>query len=136
MAARLAATALVAVLAVLNAARAALSQTAAATVQARASWEVVAGGKQEFEVASIRQSEGKFRPPNFPLDNGDAYASTGGRFSADFPLLTYVHFAYKVSFTEQQTRAMLEHLPKWVAADRFEIQARAENSNPTKDQSA
>lgn len=98
------------------------------------SWQVAAGGKMAFEVASVRQSKsGTFTPPNFPLDAGDAYAVTGGRFSADFPLAVYIRFAYKLSLTQEQTQAMFAHLPKWVGTDKFTIQARAEG-NPTKDQ--
>lgn len=87
-----------------------------------------------FEVASIKPSDpGKFTPPLFPLDAGDAYAATGGRFSADFPLVLYITFAYKLSLSPDQRQAVIEHLPKWVASDRFNIQAKAEGT-PTKDQ--
>jgi uncharacterized protein (TIGR03435 family) len=86
-----------------------------------------------FEIASIKPDPGPFRPPNFPLDPGDAYRPVGGRFAADFPLLTYITFAYKLSLTADQRQSMLAHLPDWVAAERFDIQARAEG-NPTKDQ--
>src|SRR5579884_1780205 len=34
----------------------------------------------------------------------------------------------------EQMRAMTAHLPKWVTADGFDIEARAPNSNVTKDQ--
>ncbi len=104
-------------------------------------WQIAAGGKMEFEVASIRRTPpGKFTPPNFPLDDGDAFTSTRtnepprGRFLADFPLTTYVEFAYKIFLTHEEKQAMLADLPKWVANDRFMIQAKAANDNPTKDQ--
>jgi uncharacterized protein (TIGR03435 family) len=97
-------------------------------------WQTKAGGKMSFEVASIRQDTGTFKPPNFPLDPGDAYATTGGRFSADFGLTTYITFAYKLSLTQEQRRAKIVHLPKWVAENRFNIQAKAAEGNPTKDQ--
>jgi uncharacterized protein (TIGR03435 family) len=97
-------------------------------------WQTKAGGKMSFEVASIRHDKGPFRSPNFPLDPGDAYATTGGRFSADFTLPTYISFAYKLSLTQEQRQAMIAHLPKWVAEDRFAIQAKAAEGNPTKDQ--
>ena len=87
-----------------------------------------------FEVASIKKDTGTFKPPSFALDSGDAYAATGGRFSADFPLSVYISFAYKLSLTPEQRQAMMAHLPKWVAEDRFEIQAKASEANPTKDQ--
>ncbi len=44
-------------------------------------WETAAGGAMSFEVASIHPSDpDKFTPPIFPLDFGDSYAETGGRF--------------------------------------------------------
>jgi bla regulator protein blaR1 len=96
-------------------------------------WQTAAGGKMAFEVAAVKPSVGTFTPPNFPLDAGDAYATTGGRFSADFPLSVYITFAYKLTLTPEQRQSMLAHLPKWVASDRFSIQAKADG-NPTKDQ--
>jgi uncharacterized protein (TIGR03435 family) len=103
-------------------------------------WQIKAGGKLAFDVASIRQGDpGAFTPPNFPLDAGDAFTRMRtndpprGRFVADFPLSIYITFAYKLSLTQEQMRAMLANLPKWVATDRLYIQARAEG-NPTKDQ--
>jgi len=105
-----------------------------AILMAQDDWRTKAGGKMSFEVASIKLDTGPFRPPNFALDSGDAYATTGGRFSADFPLTVYVSFAYKLSLTQEQRQAMVAHLPKWVADDRFDIQAKAAEGNPTKDQ--
>ena len=96
-------------------------------------WQTAAGNKLAFDVASIRPSTGAFSSPVFPLDNSDAYRPTGGRFKADFPLLVYVQFAYKLRFDPEQMRAMLATLPKWVSNTRFAIDARVEG-NPTKDQ--
>jgi uncharacterized protein (TIGR03435 family) len=89
-------------------------------------WQTRAGGQMAFSVASVKPDTGPFRPPNFPLDAGDAFRPVGGHFSADFPLLTYITFAYKISPGENQ------HLPDWVH-DRFDIQAEADGK-PTKDQ--
>jgi uncharacterized protein (TIGR03435 family) len=97
-------------------------------------WQVAAGGKMSFDVASVKLDPGPFRPPNFPLDPGDAYKPTGGRFFADFALVTYIRFAYKLALTQEQVEAMIGNLPKWVSTDRFAIDARAENPTPTKDQ--
>jgi bla regulator protein blaR1 len=97
-------------------------------------WQKAAGGKISFEVASIRPSKpGTFKPPSFPLSSDDSYASTGGLFTADFPLMVYIEFAYKLWQTQEQREAILTHLPKWVAVESFEIHARAPG-NPTKDQ--
>jgi uncharacterized protein (TIGR03435 family) len=103
-------------------------------MRAQTDWQAAAGGKMEFEVASVRPSVGEaFTPPPFPLDGGDAFTSTGGRFAAAFPLAAFINFAYKISPTADQRQAMLAHLPKWVATDRFLIQAKAPPKT-TKDQ--
>ena len=52
-------------------------------------WQTAAGGKMAFEVASVKPDSGPFRPPKFPLDNGNAYTPSS-QFSADFGLLTYI----------------------------------------------
>jgi len=59
-------------------------------------WQTAAGGKMAFEVASVKLDTGEFRPPKFPLDNGNAYTPVS-QFSADFPLITYIQFASKPS---------------------------------------
>ena len=91
-------------------------------------------GKMEFEVASVKLSQGAFTPPNFPLDEGNAYRETGGRFSANFPVTVYIQFAYKTRLTQDQMQAALARLPKWVSNERFVIEAKAAKANPTKDQ--
>jgi uncharacterized protein (TIGR03435 family) len=104
-------------------------------------WQIAAGGKMAFEVASVKPSpKGEFRSPNFPLDTGNAFINlqTGelprGRFSARFPVISYINFAYKFRPTPEQRRAMVAHLPKWVTDDSFDIEARAPMSSATKDQ--
>ncbi len=99
-------------------------------------WQTAAGGKMEFEVATIRPNKpGTFIPPNFSMDAGDFYdpSDPHGRFSADFPLSFYIQFAYKLWLTNDQVHAMLANLPKWVATDSFVIQAMAPG-DPTEDQ--
>ena len=44
-----------------------------------------------------------------------------------------MRFAWKIGLTQEQMTALLAALPKWVATDRFDIQARADG-HPTKDQ--
>lgn len=96
--------------------------------------QTAAGGKRAFEVASVKLDAGPFRPPNFPLDNGNSF-TPGSRFSADFPLLTYIQFAYKVRFSQQQRESILAHarLPKWIESDRYAVEAKAAGL-ATKDQ--
>ena len=64
-------------------------------------WQTAAGGKLAFDVASVKQSDrNKFHPPSFPLDTGDAFRETGGRFSVVFPLSVFITFAYKTWLTQ------------------------------------
>lgn len=102
--------------------------------QAAPAWEKAAGGKKAFDVASVKLDPGPFRPPNFPLDAGDAFRPVGDRFSADFPVFTYITFAYKlVSLSPDIRAAMQANLPEWVTTDRYAIEARADGVS-TKDQ--
>jgi len=100
-----------------------------------ADWEKAAGGKMSFDFASVKQNtSGNFVPPKFPLDDGDAYAPIGGLFAAsDFPLITYIQFAYKLHLTPAEGAALLATMPKWANADRFDIEARG-SASATKDQ--
>lgn len=86
-----------------------------------------------FDVASVRQSKSGAPPSsNFPLGPGDVYTPNGGYFTAaNVPLFIYIAFAWKIQ--GNQAEALRNQLPKWVAEDRFDIQARAEGT-PTKDQ--
>jgi bla regulator protein BlaR1 len=112
------------------------AQTASAGLTAAPEWQTKAGGKMAFEVASIRQSKPEaFTPPNFPLDDGDSFGSFDprGHFKADFPLIVYIMFAYKLRLNGEQISSLLAPLPKWVATDFFDVNAKVEG-NPTKDQ--
>lgn len=86
-----------------------------------------------FEVASVKPNRSSDRAvSNFPLGPGDAYGAVGGSFSAtNFPLITYIAFAYKITGAAGQ--ALLEQVPAWVGTEPFDIVARAEG-RPGKDQ--
>src|SRR5579872_793820 len=90
-------------------------------------------GRLAFDVASVKSNKSDAPPDsNFPLNSGDFYTPNGGLFSArNFPLVTYIFFAYKLQGNQGQS--LVQQLPGWVMTDRFDIQARAEG-NPTKDQ--
>ena len=104
-----------------------------------------AGGKMAFDVASVKRntsgpppsfefpnSSGNLPNSNVSLGPGDAYAPTGGLFTAtNLTLLNYMVFAYKV--TGNQVQLLRPQLPKWANTDRFDIEARAVG-NPGKDQ--
>lgn len=110
----------------------------AQTAQQTPQWQIDAGGKMTFEVASVKQNKCG-PPPKCPIDSnielipGDAYAPTGGFFTAtNWYLMPYIVFAYKLDANAYQS--MAPQLPKWASTELFDIQARAANSNPTKDQ--
>lgn len=106
----------------------------AAPTEAMPDWQKAAGGPMQFEVASVRlDTSGEFKPPSFPLSADDSFADTGGLFRAEFPVIVYIQFAYKIALTREQTNAVLDKLPGWARADKFLIEARAEG-HPTKDQ--
>jgi uncharacterized protein (TIGR03435 family) len=98
-------------------------------------WQAAAGGHMAFDVATVKKNT--TLPPSatnsfFPLGPGDVYVPTKGQFRAvNFPLLSYIEFAYKL--TENQEQSLLSQLPKWATTDRYDIQGRAQG-NPTKDQ--
>jgi uncharacterized protein (TIGR03435 family) len=104
----------------------------APTVQspAVAQWQIDAGGKMAFDVASVKSN--KSNDPsnsNVPLGPGDTYSPSGGLFSAKHTtLLNYIMFAYKIPSLND-----LHGIPDWVMTDHFDIEARAQG-NPSKDQ--
>lgn len=98
------------------------------------SWQTAAGGKMAFEVASVKPAQTNGRPTsNVPL-LGDAYAPTGGLFSAtNTVLMNYLRFAFKDKKLVYQATPDLAGAPGWVRTEQYDIEARAQG-NPTKDQ--
>jgi uncharacterized protein (TIGR03435 family) len=101
-------------------------------------WQIDAGGRMAFDVASVKQNKCGL-PPTCPLDSnvflvpGDTYSPTGGLLRVtNWPVLPLIVFAYKLNATDYQP--LRSQLPKWANNDRFDIEARSANSNPTKDQ--
>jgi uncharacterized protein (TIGR03435 family) len=122
------------VLKLLLAAASFVTPTAFAQSPSIPQWQSAAGGKMSFEVASIRQSKPGVEPSNNgELDFSSAYPPTGGLFTTTSDLLGYIIFAYKI-VDASQIPSLVNQLPKWAQTDEFDIQARAENHNPTKDQ--
>jgi uncharacterized protein (TIGR03435 family) len=91
--------------------------------------------KPEFDVASVKQNKSNNESTsNFPLDRSDTYSPNGGSFSATGqPLIAYLIFAYKVGVSETYG-GLMRRLPAWAVTDKFDIQAKAGNQNPTKDE--
>ena len=104
---------------------------APATQPATPQWQIDAGGKMAFDVASVKPNDSDARAySNFPLGPGDVYSSNGGLFSAtNFPLVNYIFFAYKV--TSNQEESLRSQLPKWVLSERFDIEAVSTPSGAT-----
>lgn len=92
--------------------------------------------KLKFDVASIKQNRlnSTAKPTsNVPLTQGKAYAPNGGVFSAtNQSLFIYILFAYKVSLTEAWDQ--FKRLPQWARTETFDIHAKTDIPNPTKDQ--
>ena len=88
----------------------------------------------EFDVASIRQNKSGATPySNFPINSGTMYSATQGIFSSiNRPLVDYIVFAYKI--TDSQLQDLKSQLPTWALSDGFDIQARSENHDPSKDE--
>jgi hypothetical protein len=101
--------------------------------QAIPAFQPADGDRLAFDVASVKVS----RPDaphesNFPLNAGIMYTPNGGRFYAtNFPLVTYIVFAYNL--LGNQIQALAPQLPRWATTDGFDIEARAAG-NPSKDQ--
>ncbi len=89
----------------------------------------------EFDVASVKQnrSDAATTNANFPLGPGDVYAANGGNFVAtNFPLIVYLNFAYRIS--SNQAPALRKHLPDWVLNERYDITAKTDKHDATKDE--
>jgi len=88
-----------------------------------------------FDAASVKQNKSNDRPSsNVNLNTGAIYTPNGGLFSAkNMPLINYIVFAYNMTGDQAQYLSPWR-VPKWVVADRFDIEARASVNNPTKDE--
>ena len=95
-------------------------------------WQIDAGGRMSFGVASVKLNKSSDPPHwNIALGPGDFMRPVGGLFQAsNMPLASYIVFAYKVS---GDMRYLMPGLPDWIYSEHFDIEARAEGS-PTKDQ--
>jgi len=88
----------------------------------------------DFDVASVKLVDSPGRPTTNVPFLGDAYAPTGGLFSArNTPLSVYMRFAFKDVKLAYQKGPDLAGAPDWVRTQPYDIEARAQG-NPTKDQ--
>jgi len=90
--------------------------------------------KLEFDVASVRQNNSNDgQHMNFPLGPGDVYVPNDGNFKAtNLPLILYINFAYKV--TQNQGTALQKQLPGWVMTEKYDIVAKTDKHDATKDE--
>ncbi|HEY9138300.1 MAG TPA: TIGR03435 family protein, partial [Terriglobus sp.] len=97
-------------------------------------WQTTAGTHLAFEVATIKPNTSDTpASANFTLGPGDSYKATGGRFlTSNINLLDYIRFAWKL--TDGQVELLEANAPKWITAERFDITAKSDLPNPTKDQ--
>ena len=94
---------------------------ASAQAQTAPVWVTAAGGKAEFDAASVREDPTPKYMVSMPVDSDDDWVPTGGLFDVEGPLTMFVSFAYKLP----QQHNMLSHLPEWAKSKYFKIQARA-----------
>ena len=116
-------------------AQATTDETLPANSHTTPAWQIAAGGKMDFDVASIRPGDqSKLTPPTIDMSIEDTPIPPGGNFKADFPLTIYIEFAYKILLTREQQQALVAKLPEWVGSRRLVIEAKAPTTDPTKDQ--
>jgi bla regulator protein blaR1 len=112
-----------------------VAQLAPSTVQPVPEWQKAAGGKMEFEVASIRPAPpGASWHSNMDFSVEDAAIPPGGHLSATTQLGGMVNFAYKLLLAGSRANEVYGHLPKWVSKEFFTIEAKAPRSDVSKDQ--
>jgi uncharacterized protein (TIGR03435 family) len=103
-------------------------------------WQTAAGGHQEFDVVSVHKNKsgnpwagGDKMTMNVPYGPDDNYVVTNGVLSAkNYPLLNLIVFAYKVPTA--QGEELLASLPVWTNGELYDIEARTDNRDVTKDQ--
>lgn len=100
---------------------------------------IAAQQKLAFDVASVRENksvEGPGGEPpqtNVPLGPGNVYSPTGGQLNIrNTSFLLLVSFAYRMTMPQQD--AFRDMVPKWVSEARFDIQARTDKTDVSKDE--
>lgn len=96
---------------------------------ATADWEVAAGGKMAFEVASVKTNVSGPGPVTMA---GFGERPGGLMKGVNVPLYWYIGFAYKLDHAQQQ--ALQAQMPSWARKTRFDIEARTPGSGITTDQ--
>jgi uncharacterized protein (TIGR03435 family) len=96
-------------------------------------WEPNAS-KIEFDAASVTENKSGDMPnSNIPMGPGTAYVPSGGNFIAtNIPLINYILFAYKMGPGTAQ--AMEQQVPGWVTTEKYNITAKTDKHDVTKDE--
>lgn len=111
----------------------AVAQAAPSAAAPVLAWQTAAGGRMEFEVASVRPAApGASGRTNVEMGLEEGIVPADGRFSATGALSAYIKFAYRLSVFQNQ--ADFSHVPKWVTTELFDIEAKAPAADATKDQ--
>jgi uncharacterized protein (TIGR03435 family) len=95
-------------------------------------WPTPDSPKLSFEVASVKANHSSDpKHWNIATGAGDFMRPVGGRYSvSNMPLLEIIGFAYKL---EENIDYLMPGIPSWAAAERFDIEAKAEGT-PKKDE--
>jgi uncharacterized protein (TIGR03435 family) len=90
--------------------------------------------KREFEIAAVREDKSGGQPTsNFPLDRGNVYFPTGGSLMAtNQSVVTLLIFAYKINISEFRG-GLMRRLPSWATTARFDVNARSESKEASKE---
>jgi uncharacterized protein (TIGR03435 family) len=95
--------------------------------------------KLSFDVASVRENKTGLPPTgdapdmNVPLGPGDVYSPTGGLLTTkNVVLIQFIAFAYRL--TSSQMDELTATAPAWVTQSRYNLQARTDRTNVTKNE--
>lgn len=100
---------------------------------------IAAQQKLAFDIASIRENKSGTGPgadepnTNVPLGPGNVYSPTGGQLNLrNIEFLQLVAFAWKLTLPQRD--AFRDMAPPWAREAHFDIKARTDNANVTKDE--
>ncbi len=95
--------------------------------------------KLSFDIASVRENKTGLPPTgdapdtNVPLGPGDVYSPTGGLLTIkNFAPIQFIAFAYRL--TSSQMDELVAHAPAWITQSRYNLQARTDKTNVTKNE--
>jgi uncharacterized protein (TIGR03435 family) len=105
-----------------------------AQVPAQLGPKPIAVQKRQFEIAAVREDKsGGEQTSNFPLDRGKVYSPTGGSLMAtNQSVVTLLIFAYKINISEFRG-GLMRRLPSWTTTARFDVNARSESKEASKE---